>query len=125
MWSLCVIFYLSILAILSYAMPCLVPFCRKVIYDWNDTAAPAHRKDVNYFVPCYYQAFPPYREQRLTPDTCSVAQYAADDMPVRGQGNATARGALVMLAIRLSVSVSICLSVLPGLILCSRLTYNI
>lgn len=53
-----------------------------VVTDWNDTLAPAFRKGVNFFVPCYYQAFPPYRQQFLSPDTCPVEQFTAPSQPL-------------------------------------------
>jgi hypothetical protein len=52
--------------------------------DWNDTLAPAFRKQVNFFVPCYFPAFPPYRQQELAADTCPVSQFTSPDQPVLG-----------------------------------------
>lgn len=53
-----------------------------VVTDWNDTLAPDFRKGVNYFVPCYFQAFPPYQVQHLPTDTCPVARYTSADQPL-------------------------------------------
>ena len=44
-----------------------------VVTDWNDTLAPTFRRDVNYYVPCYLMAFPPYRKSKLEESYCPVA----------------------------------------------------
>lgn len=47
------------------------------IMDWNPLHAYDHRKSIYSFVPCYYLAFPPYREYRINPtDICPVADSA-------------------------------------------------
>jgi len=50
--------------------------------DWNDTLAPKFRKGVNYFVPCFFQAFPPYQIQHLPTESCPVAGYTSPDQPL-------------------------------------------
>jgi hypothetical protein len=59
-------------------------FLLAVMTDWNDTLAPAFRKKVNFFVPCYFPAFPPYRQQELAADTCPVSQFTSPDQPILG-----------------------------------------
>jgi hypothetical protein len=53
-----------------------------VVTDWNDTVAPAFRKGVNQFVPCFFQAFPPYQQQHLDSSTCPVAQFTSADQRI-------------------------------------------
>lgn len=48
-----------------------------VVLDWNDTLAPTFRKGFNFFVPCYYLAFPPYRD--LNRNSCPVAEFSHPD----------------------------------------------
>eukprot|EP01038_Epipyxis_sp_PR26KG_P005828 gene5828-8037_t len=64
---------LGILFMVAMFMPLLYNQLKAIILisDWNDTLAPQFRQSVNYFVPCYYMAFPPYREIRSR-DSCSV-----------------------------------------------------
>ena len=56
-------------------MPSLYFFSQSlvVILDWNDTIAMTHRNSVNFYVPCYYYAFPPYRHTQRHADTCDVS----------------------------------------------------
>jgi hypothetical protein len=61
-----------------------LPVTVAVVTDWNDTLAPAFRRSVNFFVPCYFQAFPPYRQQFLPADSCPVAQFTSADQPLAG-----------------------------------------
>lgn len=69
---------LGLLLMCCLYMPVLYTLVQTVtmITDWNDTLAPAFRKEVNFFVPCYYQAFPPYRKQQLHTNSCPVAQFS-------------------------------------------------
>lgn len=72
---------LGILLMCCLYMPVLYTLIQSVtpITDWNDTLAPVFRKQVNFFVPCYFQAFPPYRQQELPTNTCPVSQFTAAD----------------------------------------------
>jgi hypothetical protein len=57
-------------------------FLLTVITDWNDTTAALFRRDVNFFVPCYFQALPPYRQQQLPSSTCPVAGLSSESQPL-------------------------------------------
>jgi hypothetical protein len=48
-----------------------------VITDWNDLTAQSFRKDFNYYVPCYFMAFPPHRKQQLPSSSCPMASYSS------------------------------------------------
>ena len=56
-------------------MPVLYVFMQSIIIitDWNTTVAMVHRKGVNYYVPCYFMAFPPYRHVHLPESMCPAA----------------------------------------------------
>ena len=44
-----------------------------VVMDWNSTTAIPQRKNLTFFVPCYFLAFPPFRSSSgLRTDTLSV-----------------------------------------------------
>lgn len=55
------------------------------ITDWNDTLASSQRINVNYYVPCYFMAFPPLKIPRIPVDTCPVAYALASDAPQAGK----------------------------------------
>lgn len=57
-----------------------------VFTDWNDFTSENYRKDVNFFVPGYYMAFPPYRQSELPPETCSYLQYSDPVQELRRGG---------------------------------------
>ena len=43
-----------------------------VVLDWNTTLALPQRKKNNFFTPCYYLAFPPYRSTRMHSTTANI-----------------------------------------------------
>lgn len=57
-----------------------------MVTDWNDTLAAVFRQDVNYYVPCYFMAFPPYRVRPMATDTCPVAEFTAADHQTSRKG---------------------------------------
>ena len=56
-----------------------------VLTDWNDALTFVHRRDVNYFVPCYFMAFPPYNFPSSA-GTCPVAEYLSPQQQLRPGG---------------------------------------
>lgn len=62
-------------------MPALYTFLQSVIVimDWNDAFVASHRMGVNYYVPCYFMAFPPFRHTHKPIDQCSVASSVNQD----------------------------------------------
>eukprot|EP01041_Mallomonas_annulata_P000898 gene898-1738_t len=75
---------LALVVLFLLFTPVLYVFTQSIIpmTDWNDALAFMHRRDVNYFVPCYFVAFPPYRKP-MTADSCPVAQYTSVTQPFR------------------------------------------
>jgi hypothetical protein len=63
-------------------MPVLYTWARAVVVieDWNDTLVVDKREGLNFFVPCYFNAFPPYHAIRGTFDegTCPYLVYMSD-----------------------------------------------
>ena len=57
-----------------------------VITDWNVLTAESFRKDYNYYVPCYFMAFPPYRNQKFSPNSCPMASYSSSSQQPRVAG---------------------------------------
>ncbi len=57
-----------------------------VFTDWNGTQAESFRKDINFYVPCYFMGFPPYRKSHMSSDMCPVADYSSSSQVPRSQG---------------------------------------
>ncbi|RYH21327.1 hypothetical protein EON65_20940 [archaeon] len=56
------------------------------LLDWSDTLAESFRKGVNFYVPCYYAAFPPFKQTFLPPSTCPVASYSSPSQELGNSG---------------------------------------
>lgn len=69
-------------------MPALYIFIKSFfpIMDWNKTLAQTHRRPVNYYVPCYFMAFPPYTEIHRNPGLCPVAYATSPLQPQTPRG---------------------------------------
>jgi len=78
----------GILFMLIIYMPALFSFAQSffIITDWNDTLALKHRRSVNYYVPCYFMAFPPFTEPHRDPATCPLVSSISTNQPMRDQG---------------------------------------
>lgn len=49
-----------------------------VFTDWNRTLVTPLRKNINYFTPCYYMGYRPYRQNHIDREaTCPVQQYSS------------------------------------------------
>jgi len=58
-----------------------------VFTDWNEIEANDFRKSINFFVPCYFMGFPPYRKSHMGADVCPVSQYSSPEFQLsRTQG---------------------------------------
>jgi len=69
-------------------MPALYIFTQSFfpIMDWNQLFASSYRKSVNFYVPCYYMAFPPMSEIHRDPGTCPVVDAISMLQPSRSHG---------------------------------------
>lgn len=79
---------IGILLMLVLYMPSLYNFIQSfmVVLDWNDTHAAEYRRSVNYFVPCYFMAFPPYTEQNKGEASCANFGTISGDQAPRAEG---------------------------------------
>ena len=79
-------------------MPALYVFMQSIIIitDWNDTIAMGHRRGVNYYVPCYFMAFPPYRHTHLPENNCPVAN-SVDSLWVEQNPNHSGMESMVLI----------------------------
>ena len=67
---------IGILFMLAMLMPALDVLTQSImaVTDWNDVLAAKHRVNVNFYVPCYLWALPPYRVSfAATNRTCPFA----------------------------------------------------
>lgn len=69
--------------------------CYKTVFvDWNKYLVSDIRSHINYFRPCYYMAFNPYRQDGIARDTCDVNYAASDQQPANPAGNTYTRNLL-------------------------------
>jgi hypothetical protein len=68
--------------------PILYNFVASITYaiDWNDTLAPVHRKNTNFYTACYFIAFPPLSTGfHIDPKTCPVASSLSEQSYLYGK----------------------------------------
>ena len=79
---------IGLLLMMLVYTPALYVFLQavSVVVDWNDSLNLEHRRNTNYFVPCYFLAFPPFTEQNRGEATCPVHSYVSTSQTPRVEG---------------------------------------
>ena len=87
---------IGLIFMLILYMPALHIFMQSFfpITDWNKNFAQPWRVPVNFYVPCYYMAFPPYTEIHRDPGLCHVNYATSPAQPSRPRGFYRDRGIL-------------------------------
>jgi Ran GTPase-activating protein (RanGAP) involved in mRNA processing and transport len=87
---------LGIILLTALYMPLLYYSLQAMLFftDWNRTLVTPLRKNVNYFTPCYYMGFKPYRRDNIDRDTCAMNQYSSSMQGPDDAGNFYSRNIL-------------------------------